>query len=223
MTVYNPSTAGAGYNPVSTSGNFKVEQYRKSIRMIESGSFAGNYQAKGPVITNKNSRYFGDRAVGAYQVMSRNIPQWSKEALGRQLTTEEFLANPKLQDAIFDFQFNKSIVKYGSASDAASVWFTGRPASNKKAQNSSDGHTTGNQYVTRFNKNMAILSGGHAPTSPVKAPDVKSDAPAAKRAQRPVAPPLEDTRHEGLFRNFGSNGDLKRAVDDQHEGIQLFR
>ncbi len=121
--------------------------YRDAIASIESAG-SGDYAALGPVLDSGS--YKGDRAYGRYQIMGGNIPSWSKEALGREVSVEEFMADPNIQDQIFDFKFGQSVKKYGNPQDAASVWFTGRPAS--QGANASDQlGTTGSEYVSKFN------------------------------------------------------------------------
>lgn len=122
-----------------------------AIRKTESGSFAGNYGALGPITRS------GDRAYGAYQVMGNNIPSWSKQAFGQSMSKEQFLADPAAQDAIFKQQFGNSVAKYGTPQDAASVWFTGRPMGGS-ADNAKDIlGTTGNGYVDKFNNGLKEL------------------------------------------------------------------
>lgn len=118
-----------------------------ALATVESG---GNYEALGPVMAQGS--YKGDRAYGKYQVMGRNIPSWTKEALGQSMTPEEFLKNPKAQDLVAAHFMRKSYEKYGSWEDAASVWFTGRPLA--KAGNASDGFTNVQDYVAKFRKAM---------------------------------------------------------------------
>ena len=90
--------------------------------------------------------------------MPGNLPQWSKEALGRVVTPQEFLDNPQLQDAIAGYQFTKNKEKYGTWEDAASVWFTGKPAS--QGANARDVlGTTGASYVQSFRDNLATVMG----------------------------------------------------------------
>jgi hypothetical protein len=116
----------------------------QSVKDIESGG--GHYQARGPVV--EKGRYAGERALGAYQVMPGNLPSWSKAALGREVSEEEFLADPAIQDTIFLDQMTKSIDRYGTAEDAVSVWFTGRPVA--KAGNATDGYTTASGYNAKY-------------------------------------------------------------------------
>lgn len=125
--------------------------FRQAIANIESRG-SGGYSALGP-LTKK-----GDRAYGRYQVMGDNLPSWTKEALGRQLTPDEFLADSQAQDKVFDHFFGKSLEKYGNPLDAASVWFTGRPVSAGKSSADILG-TTGNEYVNKFSSEIQGLQG----------------------------------------------------------------
>ncbi len=125
--------------------------FRQAIANIESRG-SGGYGALGP-FTKK-----GDRAYGRYQVMGDNLPSWTKEALGRQLSPDEFLADSQAQDKVFDHFFGKSLEKYGNPLDAASVWFTGRPVSAGKSSADILG-TTGNKYVNKFSSEMQGLQG----------------------------------------------------------------
>lgn len=99
---------------------------KAAIAGNESG---GRYNAMGPVTAN------GDRAYGKYQVMGKNIPQWTRAALGRAMTPQEFINDPKAQDAVFERYFGDNMRKYGF-NDAASIWFSGKRAA--QAGNASD-------------------------------------------------------------------------------------
>lgn len=119
---------------------------REALAEIES---SGNYQAKGKVM--EKGMYKGQRALGRYQVMQGNIPSWTKAAMGREYSEEEFLANVDgVQDRVVEHQLQKSYEKYGTWEDAASVWFSGRPVS--KAGNASDGNLTVPEYVSKFQR-----------------------------------------------------------------------
>ncbi|MGV2132770.1 phage tail length tape measure family protein [Agrobacterium vitis] len=118
-----------------------IARYAQAIKQVESGN---NYTQLGPITKS------GDRAYGAYQVMGANIPSWTKETLGQQLTPSQFLADPTAQDKVFAKYFGQSLSKYGNANDAASVWFSGRPMS--QAGNAADVlGTTTPAYVQKFN------------------------------------------------------------------------
>ena len=127
-----------------------MAQYAQAIKDIESSG--GNYGALGPITAS------GDRAYGAYQVMGRNIPSWTKDALGRSMSKSEFLASPSAQDAVFNNRFGGYINKYGNPQDAASAWFTGRPLSQGSGASDMLG-TTGSQYVDRFTASVQKATG----------------------------------------------------------------
>jgi len=108
----------------------------------------GGYFAIGPVVTS--GQYKGERAIGKYQIMPGNVGPWSKEILGYEITPQQLYQSPQLQDAIAKAKLQQAYNKYGSWSDAASVWFTGRPAA--QGANAKDVlGTSGAQYVNKFN------------------------------------------------------------------------
>lgn len=128
--------------------------WRNAIANIESRG-SGGYGAVG--IATRN----GDRAYGKYQIMGNNIGPWSEAALGKRMTTQEFMASPEAQDKIFDHRFGQYVQKYGNPQDAASAWLTGQPLSG--GANKRDGlGTSGAEYVRRFN---AEGGGGGSPSS----------------------------------------------------------
>lgn len=116
--------------------------YRGAIASIETTRGTGGYTAVGPK-TKK-----GDHAYGRYQVMGENIPAWTREALGRSMTIQEFVSNSAAQDAVFDFKFGQYLKKTGNAADAAAMWFSGRPLAESAGDD--DGYITVAQYVKRF-------------------------------------------------------------------------
>ena len=133
-----PSPAAMGGASAGPDGS----PYASAIKSVESG---GKYDIVGPT----HPKY--GRALGAYQVMEANLPGWSKAALGREVSPDEFLASPKVQDAVFQDRFGGYVQKYGNPQDAASAWFTGRPLA--QGANARDVlGTTGRGYVDKFNQ-----------------------------------------------------------------------
>ncbi len=110
-----------------------------AISSIESG---GRYDALGPVTKT------GDRAYGKYQVMGANIGPWTKEALGREMTPQEFAASPEAQDAVFKAKFGQYSQKYGPEG-AARAWFAGEGGMNDLGRKDQLGTTVGD-YGARF-------------------------------------------------------------------------
>lgn len=132
-------------------------KWADAISNIES---SGDY---GQVTPNPDGR----AAYGKYQVMGENIPEWTKAALGKSMTPDEFVADPDAQDAVFKHRFGGYVDKYGTPQDAASAWFTGRPINADSAGASDKFGTTGASYVQKFNKEMdgptAIQHAMHSP------------------------------------------------------------
>ena len=44
-----------------------------------------------------------------YQIMPTNIPGWSKEALGREVSYNEYMGNPVIQEQIAMYHINKAL------------------------------------------------------------------------------------------------------------------
>lgn len=157
-----------------------IGRYASAIQSNESG---GKYGIVGP--THKK---YG-RALGAYQVMESNLPSWSKEAIGREVSPDEFLRSPQIQDAVFQTKFGQAVAKYGNPEDAASVWFTGRPLA--QGANAKDVlGTTGAEYVRRFNSALGRAPAGAAPSLPVTAmrmPSAPEGAPRQVASAEPDA------------------------------------
>lgn len=145
LSVANDNVAGGFSGLAAPAG---MSAYRAAISSIESG---GNYGALGPITRN------GDRAYGKYQVMGNNIGPWSQAALGRSVTSSEFLANPSLQDQIFDHRFGGYVSKYG-ASGAAQAWFGGPGSVGSGGRASDVLGTTGTAYVEKFNAALGDAS-----------------------------------------------------------------
>lgn len=167
------------------SGQINMPAAKAAISGIESG---GRYDAIGPVTKN------GDRAYGKYQVMGANVPSWTKQALGVALTPQQFLADDKAQEAVFEDQFRRNTAKYGSPQDAASVWFSGKPLA-KAGQRADILGTTVPAYVNKFNalygKQPAVQNAMAAPITgenPMLSPQPIAP-PAGLIAPQPVAAP----------------------------------
>lgn len=126
--------------------------YAGAISSIES---SGRYDLVGPRTRT------GDRALGKYQVMSANVPEWTKEALGQSLTPQQFLADPKAQDAVFQHQFGKYVQKYGPEG-AARAWFAGEGGMNDPNRRDVLG-TSVADYSKKFTKALGYAPQQQAP------------------------------------------------------------
>lgn len=95
-------------------GGFKA--FINAIAGQESG---GNYSA-----VNKDSG-----AAGKYQIMPANFVNqggWDYDALGRDVSLQEYLNHPKIQERIARNKLREYFQKYGAAG-AASAWYSGDP------------------------------------------------------------------------------------------------
>jgi hypothetical protein len=63
-------------------------------------------------------------AVGKYQVMKGNIPNWSRQVLGYSISWQQFRDSPKLQEQIVRGILKGYYNKYG-ARGAAAAWYAG--------------------------------------------------------------------------------------------------
>lgn len=119
VTPAAPPSPGAAVadDTMTALGKTPMRPFRDAIASIESAG-SGDYAAVGPT----NPRL--GRALGRYQIMEANIGPWSREVLGREVTPDEFLANPQIQDAIFDGKFGKYVQQFGPEG-AAQAWFAG--------------------------------------------------------------------------------------------------
>ncbi len=169
------ATPQGGYNTSGVAPTFTrpdMAVYAQAIGNIESRG-SGDYSALGPVHKKMG------QALGRYQVMEANLPQWTKSALGRSVGREEFLANPAIQDAVFQDQWSRNIAKYGSPSQAASVWFTGRPITAESARAKDALGTSGGGYVSKFDQQVAKITGGRMPQSaPQQVAGVRAPPPS---------------------------------------------
>jgi len=134
------ATPGNAMAPGTLTGD---SRYRDAIASIESAG-SGDYAAIGPTHPTLG------RALGRYQIMEANLPEWSQAALGRQVSAEEFMANPDIQDAIFDHQFGGYVEKYGPEG-AAQAWLGGPGGVGQVDRKDSLGTSIGD-YGARFTK-----------------------------------------------------------------------
>ena len=119
------SIVGMGNNSSSDGGEagstVSVTAMRRAILGQESGSNS--------TIVNKDSG-----ALGYGQVMPANVPSWTKEALGKSLSPDEFLHDASAQIKTIDFQLGKmfsSALKTTSSYDeavrkVAAEWYSGQ-------------------------------------------------------------------------------------------------
>lgn len=130
----------------------KINNIMEGIAYVETSMDTNPYTSLS--IKSKN----GDRAYGKWQIMGNYIPTWTKEALGKSYTKEQFLARPDIQYKTVYIRIQGYVKNGTSAQDMACIWFSGRSC--KKAGNSRDAYgTTVPQYLKKFNEKYCQLSG----------------------------------------------------------------
>lgn len=152
----NVSTGDGGtqyYNMPGKTGNIPTitgnGSFKKFVGAITGQESGGNYSAR-----NSSSG-----ALGRYQILPSNIKGpggWDKEALGYNITPQQFMSNPKLQDAIARYKLQQYYNKYG-AYGAAVAWYAGPGAVNRVNKNKSQGaYPTINQYANSILRRMGL-------------------------------------------------------------------
>ena len=139
-----PQSQPGGGGPSGGGPSGGGTNYQNAISRIESG---GRYDLQGPVTSS------GDRAYGKYQIMGENIPQWTRDALGRSMTPAEFLRNPLAQDRVFNHRFGSYVSKYGPGG-AARAWFAGEGGMNNPNARDQFGTSVGS-YERQFLKGLS--------------------------------------------------------------------
>lgn len=129
--------------PDDTSDDDKINRGLGALRQIES---SGRYGITGP----RSSK--GDYPYGAYQVMGANIPTWGKEAGYDNLTKDQFLADPKIQDAVARVQYQKYLQKEGGDPVKAAANWLGGPGWRQHAGATDVLGTNAPEYMRRFAK-----------------------------------------------------------------------
>jgi hypothetical protein len=135
----SPAQLDLGSKGKIPTGSGQLGKFLHAIATQESG---GRYNALG-VVTRS-----GDRAYGKYQVMGANIPSWSKAALGRSLTPQQYLHSPKAQEAVARYKLTQYFRRYGAAG-AAKAWYAGEGNARTNSDSSQYGGPSINDYASQ--------------------------------------------------------------------------
>lgn len=149
--LYNTATWQGGNAPTfAVGGSFgggkdDLDKLAYSIAQFESGN---DYKKQGVKVTK--GKYKGERAIGKYQIMPGNVADWSKEALGKAVTIEEFKNSEAIQDQVAKYKIAQLYRQHKTPESVASAWLTGRPTTDATAANAKDDNgTSGSQYVDK--------------------------------------------------------------------------
>lgn len=135
---YNPQEQATGLG--NKGGGSAFQKFVNSIAKQESG---GNYRA-----VNKSSG-----ALGKYQIMPSNIASWSKEALGRSITPQQFLRNPNLQEKVARNKLSYYFNRYGAAG-AAKAWYGGEGAARRSSNTRQGAYPSINAYASKVTSRL---------------------------------------------------------------------
>lgn len=208
-TMPTPGAGGeiAATAPGTSTAGGDMQAYRDAIASIESAG-SGDYQAVGPTHSKLG------RALGRYQVMEANIGPWSQEALGKAISADEFLANPELQDRIFDHKFKGYVDQFGPEG-AAQAWFAGPGGVGKGDRKDSLG-TSVSAYADKFSRALGGASGDQ----------VASLDPAAGIAEGAIVPgaePIVPMEGQGMSDTVvdGDQNPAVAAIDTQTTALPV--
>ena len=106
-------------------GDVNLDQLRKAIIGQESGGNPQAVHTSGPMPTG---------AAGLGQILPENIPSWSRQVLGREVSYAEFMANPDIQIQIINGKLTEMLNEQKAAGytgselirRVASKWYSGR-------------------------------------------------------------------------------------------------
>ena len=125
-------------------GPVDIKQAGEAIGTFESG---GNYGTIGVQTAH-------GRALGKYQVMEENLPDFLSKAGLPSMSADEFLKNHSAQDQVFSSVFGGYMKSTGSFNDAASMWFSGKPIAQSGGRKDALG-TTVPAYLAATNAILA--------------------------------------------------------------------
>jgi hypothetical protein len=203
--VAQPAVATADAQP-----SMPIEEWKQRVARNESGGQRDPYSALGELSRR------GDRAYGKYQVMGENVPKWTKQFVGREMTPEEFLADKDAQETVATGMGGKYLAKYGP-DGAARAWFAGEKGMNDPNRKDTLG-THVAEYSRRFNiplvsREQVVASAAKQPNAFAAAPEMSPEA-AGAMAYAPEGAAAEGA--EGL-----GAGMLANLTNPQSPGLGL--
>lgn len=181
------------------AGQVDIKAAANAIGTFETGN---NYGAMGVQTAH-------GKALGKYQVMEENLPEFLAKAGLPAMSAKDFLADHAAQDQVFASVFGGYMKQYGSFNDAASVWFSGKPQATAGGAKDALG-TTVPTYVAATN---AIL----AKNAPLSAKVSMGQSIATERA--PDDPLMQDAVRDRIESDHNRVIQIKR--DDNFQSRQV--
>ena len=202
------SRAETESNKISNPAGPLLERARATTKKQESG----NYTNVTTTINQKTG--LPQSALGAYGIMESNLKDWGMQTFGRSdITRQEFLANPQLQDMMYDKIMGGYIKKYG-VEGAGRAWIGG------------EGAVTGDQNIADalgtkrgvYGRTFAAGVGAYDPNAMTEYGRLQMHDAARIRAQQLY--PDDQERRERFIDRTIAHIDTQRSVQkgelDQH-------
>lgn len=98
-------------------------------------------------------------ALGKYQIMPANVPAWSQKYLGVKWSANEFLGDPRKQDALARAVLQDYYDQYGPRG-AAAAWYSGRAYMANDYTPQSNGPSIGSYVDSVMARTMSPVPGG---------------------------------------------------------------
>lgn len=183
MALSDPR-AKTGVRPAAQAGGVysdeDVDYYLRPLAKGETGGEKDPYRAIGP-----QTKY--GQALGKYQILEGNIAPWARTAGLGNVTREQFLGDPDLQERIARSQFGSYLRKTGTPAEAAAMWFAGPGYKSKMGAKDVLG-TSVPEYMARYERNLE--KGGVGPALSSLGPRERSFmATTTPQAPTGVMPP----------------------------------
>lgn len=195
-----------------------VETVMAAIGSIESGKGQPgriDYNAVGPecgprhkmglapIVMNGKTIEIDGHALGAWQIMPKNVVKWAKEAGLGDVTPEQFLKDPALQRQIAYFKIEQYMSQGHDVKNVASLWHAGLTLD--KAQNSRDVNMSTPAYANSVDgqhKKLTMMA--------AKAPQPQAQGPDPVANSQIKLPPA---KHAADFAGFKANSTSSMPPD----------
>lgn len=144
--TFTGNRGGGGGGGVVVGKNAPKGSFARFVRAISGQESGGNYHVR-----NRSSG-----ASGRYQIMPANFVGpggWDKQTIGRDISLQQFMNNPRLQDQIAQGMMRKYFNAYGAAG-AASTWYSGSPTKYKTGAGGGAGYPSVAAYVRQVMQRM---------------------------------------------------------------------
>jgi len=196
-------------SPVATSSLLDrsggMESFLATIRLLESGSYEGNYQYQG-------QRTSGRRPRGAYGILDSNWEAWAQRAGIAGADHRD----PRAQDRVAAHRAAEYVDAYGSYDVAALAWIGGTESARKVMQRGYEGpQSIQNEEIRKYVTNYQEFS-QNAPDFGVSQ---RVPAPVSKKAQgqggwvMPVAGETEYSQGSWMPNTLTHRGRTHAATD----------